>query len=85
MRRYRFHVWLLALVLGVPAYMSGARAGSNQQVDSRLLEFYAGSPSGCGNARQALHISIDGGTTVAHASYESDDAAIVSRRSEYQP
>lgn len=74
-----FPVLLLLSLLAAPAPISRAQVSVGGQVYSQLMEFYPGAPPACGDARQELRIDVDAGAAVTVASYESDDAVILSR------
>jgi hypothetical protein len=57
-----------------------AQVDSNWQVDSRIQEFYPDRPAGCGDAQEALQISLAAGKVAVLPRYESDDGRIASHQ-----
>jgi hypothetical protein len=76
----RAFIWLIAVTLCVAAGVSRAQVYSNWQVDSLIQEFYPDRPAGCGDAKEALQISLAAGEVVVRPRYESDDGLIVSHQ-----
>jgi hypothetical protein len=69
-----------AVAIGMFVHVGGAQAQTYQQVDSLLLEFYPDLPRACGNAHQALHISVANGGIAVRPNHESGDGSVVYRR-----